>query len=134
MIRVGLQLDARGHVVILSCWGHARLTVEDGGEDLLCAGVSALSGALALGLSQVVGASVCLKEDYGFFYVRLEHMEADRAEKAQILMKTAVVALEELAKYNVGFLEIERYAYPQLLPECENLYALALEQNKDGES
>jgi uncharacterized protein YsxB (DUF464 family) len=82
----------------------------------------------------VVGASVCLKEDYGFFYVRLEHMEADRAEKAQILMKTAVVALEELAKYNVGFLEIERYAYPLLLPECENLYALALEQNKDGES
>lgn len=104
---MSLQSDTRGQVQALACSGHAGLTVEEGEADLLCAGVSALCGALALGLTQVVRAPIFLQEDYGLFYLRLEPMEEGLGAKAQVLMATASLALRELALHNQGFLEVQ---------------------------
>ena len=106
MIRVNLQSDTRGRIRFFSCQGHAELTVCEEDDDLLCAGVSALCGALTIGLVQVVGASVVLNEDYGLFHLELEEMDEEKERQSQVLLQTTVKALEELAAHNVGFIEV----------------------------
>lgn len=105
---MSLQSDTRGRIRTFSCQGHAELTVCEEDDDLLCAGVSALCGALAIGLVQVVGAPVVLNEDYGFVHIELKEMDEDKERLSQVLLQTAVKALEELAVHNVGFIEVVR--------------------------
>ena len=130
MIRVSLQTDTCGQIKIFACLGHAGLTVEDGGEDLLCAGVSALCGALAIGLERVVGASVFLRECRGLFYVELQPMNLEVADQAQVLLKTAREALQELAHYNEGFLSVQTYAQEDPFPTVEEFMAQAEAENE----
>ena len=77
-----MRRDSQGEIRGLRCSGHAAFDIE-GGVDIVCAGVSALTGALALGLSEVVGKS------------------------AQVLLKTAVLALRELEKNYQGFVAVK---------------------------
>ncbi len=130
MIRVSLQTDACGQIKVFACLGHAGLTVEDGGEDLLCAGVSALCGALAIGLERVVGASVFLRESRGLFYIKLEPMSAELEEKARVLLCTVVEALRELAHYNEGFLTVCNFAQEETFPTVEEFIAEAEAENQ----
>ena len=134
MIRVCLKSDARGRIRVFACFGHAGLTVEEGGEDLLCAGVSALCGALTIGLVRVVGASVCLKEDRGLIYIEMsDGNDDDTASKAQVLLETAAQSLEELAAYNVGFIGVERFGSDDAFPEREEIFAAAAAANVEDD-
>ena len=130
MIRVSMQTGARGRIKVFACLGHAGLTVEDGGEDLLCAGVSALCGALAIGLERVVRASVFLRESRGLFYIRLEPMSSEVEEKAQVLLCTTVEALRELAHYNEGFLSVQTFVQGESFPTAEEFMAEAEAENE----
>lgn len=130
MIRVSLQTDARGQIKVFACLGHAGLTVEDGGEDLLCAGVSALCGALAIGLERVVRASVFLRESRGLFYIRLEDMDDKLEEQSQLLLRTTVEALRELAQYNEGFLSVQNFTPEEAFPTVEEFMAQAEAENQ----
>ena len=130
MIRVSLQTDARSQIKVFACLGHAGLTVEDGGEDLLCAGVSALCGALAIGLERVVRASVFLRESRGLFYIRLESMDARLEEQSQLLLRTTIEALRELANYNEGFLAVQTFAPEEAFPTVEEFMAQAEAENQ----
>jgi len=130
LIRVSLQTDTRGRIKVFACLGHAGLTVEDGGEDLLCAGVSALCGALAIGLERVVRASVFLRESRGLFYIRLEPMSSEAEDKAQVLLCTAVEALRELAHYNEGFLSVQTFAQQETFPTAEEFMAEVEAENE----
>lgn len=130
MIRVSLQTDARSQIKVFACLGHAGLTVEDGGEDLLCAGVSALCGALAIGLERVVRASVFLRESRGLFYIRLEDMDDKLEEQSQLLLRTTVEALRELAQYNEGFLSVQNFTPEEAFPTVEEFMAQAEAENQ----
>lgn len=111
MIRVGLRRDSRGRIRLLSCTGHARFDPE-GGVDVVCAGVSALLGALAIGLTEVVGAPVCLEAGDGRMRVRVPaRMPEDQAARVQLLLETTARALEQLQEHYAGFLQV-RYLRP----------------------
>ena len=92
-----MRRDSQGEIRGLRCSGHAAFDIE-GGVDIVCAGVSALTGALALGLSEVVGLlDICLPED----------ISAEQLKSAQVLLKTAVLALRELEKNYQGFVAVK---------------------------
>ena len=106
MIQVGLRRDSQGRIRQLSCSGHARFDPE-GGVDIVCAGVSALLGALAIGLTEVVGAPVSLEGGEGRMRVRIPaRMEPSQSEQVQVLLETTVRALEQLQENYGGFLKI----------------------------
>lgn len=106
MIQVGIRRDHRGRIRHLSCSGHARFDPE-GGVDVVCAGVSALLGALAIGLTQVVGAPVSLQAAEGRLLVRVPaRMPEELSGPAQVLLETTVRALLEIQENYQGFLKI----------------------------
>lgn len=106
MIRVGLRSDARGRIRYFSCSGHAGF--DDGNSvDLVCAGVSAINGALAIGITRVVGASVYLEADNGKMLIKIPaRLPEEQSVAVQVLMQTAAAALEEIADSYEGFLQV----------------------------
>jgi len=106
VIQVGVRRDLRGRIRHLSCSGHARFDPE-GGVDVVCAGVSALLGALAIGLTQVVGAPVSLRAGDGRLLVRVPaRMPEELAGPVQVLLETTVLALQQIQENYQGFLKI----------------------------
>ncbi|MGI5843361.1 MAG: ribosomal-processing cysteine protease Prp [Candidatus Xenobium sp.] len=106
MIQVGVRRDLRGRIRHLSCSGHARFDPE-GGVDVVCAGVSALMGALAIGLTQVVGAPVSLSAGDARLLVRVPaRMPEELAGPVQVLLETTVLALQEIQENYQGSLKI----------------------------
>lgn len=73
--------------------------------DIVCAAVSALLGALAIGLTEVVGAPVSLEAGDGHFLVRVPAGVAGE-EPVRVLMETAVRALEGIEENYRGTLKI----------------------------
>ncbi len=75
--------------------------------DILCAGVSALLGALAIGLTEVVRAPVSLQAGDGRITVRIPaRLSTQQSALVQVLMETTVQALLQLQEKYVGFLKI----------------------------
>lgn len=107
MIRVRLQCGGEGFINSFVCEGHAGLVDESGEADLLCAAVSALCGALVIGLQRVVKMPIELREDYGYIGIELLPAEAEKRREAQVLLLSTAEALQELAEHNVGFLAVE---------------------------
>ena len=106
MIRIGVRSDAQGRIRYLSCSGHARFDHE-GGTDIVCAGVSALTGALIIGLTQVIGVPVSYERASGVTKIRVPaRLPEVESGQVQVLMKTTVRALEELAQHYEGFLRV----------------------------
>lgn len=103
MIRVGIRRGRDGRVRELSCTGHARFDGE-GGVDIVCAGVSALLGALAIGLTEVVRAPVSLDAADGRMRFRIPARLED--ERVQVLLETTVRALEDLQSHYAGYVTL----------------------------
>lgn len=99
MVEVQVARGPEGSVQEIECSGHAGF--DDGeGLDLVCAAVSALTGALGLGLSEVLQSSAQLEVGPGSFRARVE---ATLPEE-QALLKTMALALEQLGQHYPGFL------------------------------
>lgn len=107
MVRVKLRCGGEGRISSFVCEGHAGLVGESGEADLLCAAVSALCGALVIGLQRVVKMPIELREDYGLVGIELLPADADKEREAQVLLLSTAEALRELAEHNVGFLSVE---------------------------
>ncbi len=104
MILVSLRRDASGRVLELACRGHARFSHP--GQDLVCAGVSAVLGALGLGLTAVARLPVSPEAADGLFLVRRPARCQDPAW--DLLLETTVLALEELERHYPGFVRLRR--------------------------
>ena len=104
MIQIDVRRDSRGQIRELRCSGHAVFN-EEGGVDIVCAGVSALMGALVLGLTEVVGVAAEIQEGDGLLHVSLpDSLSSEQEHSAQVLMCTTQLALCELARNYKGFI------------------------------
>ena len=102
-----MRRDSQGAIRSLRCSGHAAFDIE-GGVDIVCAGVSALTGALALGLGEVVGIDALRSEADGLLDFSIpENISGEQWASAQVLLKTVVLALSELERNYKGFLAVE---------------------------
>ncbi|MBI3926681.1 MAG: ribosomal-processing cysteine protease Prp [Armatimonadetes bacterium] len=107
MIQLRLRRDSRERVCELDCRGHAGF--DDGtGIDLVCAGVSAVLGALAIGLTEVAALPIPIDAGDGAFHVRIpEHLDPDQQRQAALLMETAARALLALDTHYRGYLQVD---------------------------
>ena len=103
MVEVAWQEDHNGLIWSLHCSGHAGF---DQDLDLVCAAVSALTGALGLGFSRVLTIPVELQAGDGSFELQLHPRQPDHAEfsSAQVLLRTTVLALSEMIQHYPGFI------------------------------
>lgn len=103
MVEVAWNEDDDGSITWLSCRGHADF---EGGVDVVCAAVSALTGSLGLGFSQVLTLPYQIAVQDGIFELRVDQgLQAHPDFRAaQVLLKTTVLALAEMIQYYPGFI------------------------------
>lgn len=107
MVKVLVREDSEGRIWSLHCAGHAGF--DEHGMDIVCAAVSALTGALGLGFSQELSLPVELRAADGEFSLQLPREAAEQVQwaSAQVLLRTVVAALREMAQYYAGFIVVE---------------------------
>lgn len=103
MVQVDWHQDPEGRIWRLRCQGHAGF---DGELDLVCAAVSALTGALGIGFSKVLHLPCRLEAGDGRFLLQLSQDTGAHPEfvSAQTLLKTTVLALTEMIEHYPGFI------------------------------
>ena len=100
MITIRIDKDPQG-ICALNCAGHAGF--DDGeGLDLVCAAVSALTGALGLGLAEKSHLAVTVGD--GHFSVDLRGQDA--SSESRFLLDTVASSLVLLAQNYPGFMEV----------------------------
>ncbi|MBR4745502.1 MAG: ribosomal-processing cysteine protease Prp [Clostridia bacterium] len=79
------------------CEGHTGFA--EYGKDIVCAAISSITGALALGVTQVlkIKASVKKNDEKGYLELRLpKKIDESELLRAQVLFETAHIALLDL--------------------------------------
>ena len=93
-----------GKIIRFRISGHTGKA--EAGKDVLCAAISSVAQATALGLTEVLNLNIYLKIDDGFMEVKLneDHLEN---EFAQILLETCMKSLKEIVKNEKKFVKLE---------------------------
>ena len=104
MVKVDWLEDPDGTVWSVQCSGHAGLHQD---LDLVCAAVSALTGALGLGFTQVLSLPSKVQAGHGHFLVQLDAQQRSHEDfvAAQVLLRTVVLALTEMMQHYPGFIQ-----------------------------
>ncbi len=110
MVVVRFSRSQAGEILELCCSGHAAF--DDGqGLDLVCAAVSALTGALGLGLTDVLSHCACIDCEDGLFAMRLKpDLTSVQSSGAQVLLETVARAFHQMAEHYPGFLVVESFS------------------------
>lgn len=96
MVEVTVERDAAGAITGFRASGHAGAGPR--GSDIVCAAVSALVQAAALGLQERVGAPVGLEAADGRFACRLgPDVPPETRARAQDILETMCLGLREIA-------------------------------------
>ena len=91
------------HIATLQCSGHAGF--DDGeGLDLVCAAVSALTGALGLGLTEKIQPPLQVMVGDGHFSLDLRPQQVN--PPAHLLVDTITFSLIQLAQNYPGFCSV----------------------------
>lgn len=87
--------------------GHAGYADE--GQDIVCASVSALSIAACNGLEYFLPIPPKVQEKDGYLSCQLENIREDESEKAQWILQTMVLGIEQIqAAYGRDYIYIDR--------------------------
>ena len=104
MIRIGL-LKHNGGTVGVECSGHAGYAEE--GYDIVCSAVSALTTALANGLTEVAGIPADISDDGETFRLRVpEGLGAAAVHDAELLFGTFECAVRGICEGYAEYLKI----------------------------
>lgn len=96
MIRVKVHDGPKGPEG-LTVAGHAGYA--DRGEDIVCAGVSALAETAVIGLRQVAGIKPAVTRQDGYMDVRLPvGLTGEAAAAAATILKTTIAGLRDIAR------------------------------------
>jgi len=97
MIRVSAVRDAGGKFTAMEVSGHAGFA--DYGEDIVCAGVSALVETCILGLENICGFTPRILKEEGFLSLEIPgSIPADSRKKADIIIETILLGLKDISK------------------------------------
>jgi len=107
-IRLIIWEDAQGRVRGFELSGHAGYA--DSGQDIVCAGVSALSMAACNGLEYFLSVvPKVVQEEDGHLTCQLVGIPEQELEKAQWILQTMTLGIENLqATYGQDYILIDR--------------------------
>ncbi|MDH7478449.1 MAG: ribosomal-processing cysteine protease Prp [Syntrophomonadaceae bacterium] len=96
MIRVEVQRNPGGEITTLRVKGHAGYGVR--GQDIVCAGVSALTQSALLGLQRFLAGDVQLELAEGLLQVVLpERLSPEERNNASVILETVMLGIEHIA-------------------------------------
>ncbi|BBW95429.1 ribosomal-processing cysteine protease Prp [Geobacillus icigianus] len=107
MIRVTIEREADGRIRAFTMDGHAEFAER--GQDIVCAGASAVSFGTINAIEALVGVSphVSLSQDGGYLRCELPKLEeAAAAEKVQLLLEAMVVSLKTIERDYGKFIRV----------------------------
>lgn len=89
--------------------GHTNFASH--GQDVLCAGISAISQSTCLGILSVLGIKAQYKkdEDKGFLQLDLSQCSQSDIEKSQVLLQTMLKSLQDISIGNEKYMKVEVY-------------------------
>ena len=108
MTKVVISKDKQGNITRFTASGHTNYGVE--GEDIVCAGASSIMQTAILGILMVAETNAKYKIDAGEAYLELNlpaDMTPTQRRDCNIILKTMVVGLSDLAENYSDFVEID---------------------------
>ncbi|MGI6119820.1 MAG: ribosomal-processing cysteine protease Prp [Desulfosporosinus sp.] len=106
-IRLIIWADEQERIRAFELCGHAGYA--DSGQDIVCAGISALSVAACNGLEHFLSAAPKVQEADGFLTCKLEEISEQELEKAQWILQTMVLGIEQIhLTYGQDYIFIDR--------------------------
>ncbi|ADI25926.1 ribosomal-processing cysteine protease Prp [Geobacillus sp. G4] len=106
MIRVTIEREADGRIRAFTMEGHAHFAKR--GQDIVCAGASAVSFGTINAIETLIGVSphVSLGKDGGYLRCELPELEEAAAEKVQLLLEAMVVSLKTIERDYGTFIRV----------------------------
>jgi hypothetical protein len=106
-IRFIIWADDQGRIRAFELSGHAGYA--DPGQDIVCAGVSALSIAAYNGLEHFLSVAPKVQEADGHLTCQLVGIPEQELEKAQWILQTMVLGIEQIhSTYSQDYIVIDR--------------------------
>jgi len=106
-IRFIIWADDQGRIRAFELSGHAGYA--ESGQDIVCAGVSALSIAACNGLDHFLSVAPKVQEDEGHLTCKLEGIPEQELEKAQWILQTMALGIEQIhSTYSQDYIVIDR--------------------------
>ena len=106
-MRFCVWLDEAGRIHAFEVSGHAGFGEE--GQDIVCAGVSALSIAAANGLEHFLEVPPLAEDADGLLTCRIQSASPEELEKAQWILQTLLLGIEAIQEaYGQEYVMIEQ--------------------------
>ncbi|MDR3600012.1 MAG: ribosomal-processing cysteine protease Prp [Desulfosporosinus sp.] len=106
-MRLIIWVDDQGQIREFELSGHAGFAEE--GQDIVCAGVSALSIAAINGLEHFLSVAPEVQEADGYLACNLLEIQAQELEKAQWILRTMTLGIEQIqTTYGQDYIFIDR--------------------------
>ena len=107
MINVIISRDKEGFIWQFTVKGHAGFAEE--GQDIVCAGISALSIAAVNGLEHFLSVGPKVQEADGHLTCQLFGIPEQELEKAQWILQTMTLGIEQIqTTYGQDYIIIDR--------------------------
>lgn len=104
MITITVEHDSDDHIVAFAVRGHSGYA--ESGQDIVCAGVSALVQTTILGLQEIVGIDCAGRQEKGDLICRLPAIGQSARYQADILLKTMLLGLTAIAEVYANYVQI----------------------------
>ncbi len=104
MIEVRIRRNSAGQVKAFEVNGHAGYAAA--GQDIVCAGVSAIALTTVLGLQSILELECDGVQQDGKLVCRLPEMPGSVREKADLLLATMLVGLQALKESYADYVRI----------------------------
>lgn len=104
MIRVRVQREQSGAIAAFKVEGHSGYA--DHGQDIVCAGVTALVDTAVLALKRIAGVPHDARQGDGLTEVRLKPGATAAQEQAQIILETMLLGLKDIEKHYKSFVRV----------------------------
>lgn len=108
MVLVVVQRDRLGRVVRVECSGHAGFADPDEGGDIVCAGVSALTGLLGLTLAEVLSQPQAVGAQDGLFWFQRPSLEPEQERALELLLQGWLLAIQGMEENYSGWVKLEQ--------------------------
>lgn len=96
-----------GNIVEISACGHTGYA--NSGKDILCSAVSTLLQTACLGVNKIlkINAKTTIDEKRAYLKLAIPNLETELMEKVQIILKTTLLGLEDIAFGNEKYIKLE---------------------------
>lgn len=105
-----IQINKKNNFIVgFVLSGHTKKDVY--GQDVLCAGISAISQSTCLGILEVLNipAKYEKNEKKGFLKLDLANCSFEEIEKSQVLMETMLKSIKDISIGNEKYMKVEVY-------------------------